>query len=78
MDTMDTMYKLTKQIDALTYNSRAVLNALVRSCIAAGSSNGYTVRRYGKELTLKRADIFRLYDFYQCWANGSYGYNLAR
>lgn len=74
MDTMDTMYKLTKQIDALTYNSRAVLNALVRSCIAAGSSNGYTVRRYGKELTLTRADIFRLYDFYQCWANGSYGY----
>lgn len=74
MDTMDTMYKLTKQIDALTYNSRAVLNALVRSCIAAGSSNGFTVRRFGVELTLDRTDIFRLYDFYQCWANGTYGY----
>lgn len=74
MDTMDTMYKLTKQIDALTYNSRAVLNALVRSCIAAGSSNGYTVRRFGVELTLDRTDIFRLYDFYQSWANGTYGY----
>jgi len=71
---MDTMYKLTKQIDALTYNSRAVLNALVRSCIAAGSSNGYTVKRYDVSLTLNRADIFRLYDFYQNWANGSYGY----
>ena len=71
---MDTMYKLTKQIDALTYNSRAVLNALVRSCIAAGTSNGYTVKRYGVKLTLDRADIFRLYDFYQIWANGSYGY----
>ena len=59
MDTMDTMYKLTKQIDALTYNSRAVLNALVRSCIAAGSSNGYTVKRFGVELTLGRTDIFR-------------------
>ena len=75
MDTMDTMYKLTKQIDALTYNSRAVLNALVRSCIAAGSSNGYTVKRFGVELTLDRTDIFRLYDFYQSWANGSYGYD---
>lgn len=74
MDTMDTMYKLTKQIDALTYNSRAVLNALVRSCIAAGTSNGYTVRRFGVDLTLDRTDIFRLYDFYQSWANGSYGY----
>jgi hypothetical protein len=72
---MDTMYKLTKQIDALTYNSRSVLNALIRSCIAAGSSNGYTVRRYGVELTLDRTDIFRLYDFYQAWANGSYGYD---
>lgn len=71
----DTMYKLTKQIDALTYNSRAVLNALVRSCIAAGSSNGFTVKRYGDELTLDRTDIFRLYDFYQSWANGTYGYD---
>ena len=72
MDT--TMYKLTKQIDALTYNSRAVLNALVRSCIAAGSSNGFTVTRFNVPLTLDRADIYRLYDFYQSWANGTYGY----
>lgn len=71
---MDTMYKLTKQIDALTYNARAVLNALVRSCIAAGSSNGFKVTRYGNELKLDRADIYRLYDFYQTWANGSAGY----
>ena len=71
---MDTMYKLTKQIDALTYNSRAVLNALVRSCIAAGSSNGFSVTRFGISLTLDRADIYRLYDFYQSWANGTAGY----
>lgn len=71
---MDSMYKLTKQIDALTFNSRAVLNALVRSCIAAGSSNGYTVKRFGLSLTLDRTDIYRLYDFYQSWANGTCGY----
>ena len=71
---MDTMYKLTKQIDALTYNSRAVLNALVRSCIAAGSSNGFRITRFETPLTLDRADIYRLYDFYQTWANGTAGY----
>ena len=66
--------KLTKSIDALTYNSRSVLNALIRSCIAAGSSSGYKVIRYGKEITLTRTDIYKLYDFYQTWANGTMGY----
>lgn len=67
--------KLTKSIDALTYNSRSVLNALIRSCMAAGSSTGYTIRRYGKEIVLDRTDIYKLYDFYQTWANGTMGYD---
>lgn len=64
---MKTLYDLTKQIDALTYNSRQVLNALVRSCIASGSSSGYTVNKYGQAIVLSRADIYRLYTFYENW-----------
>lgn len=60
--------RLTKEIDALTYNSRSVLNALIRSTVASGSSNGYTVTRAGVDLTLSRVDIYRLYTFYQAWA----------
>jgi hypothetical protein len=59
--------RLTKEIDALTYNSRSVLNALIRSTVASGSSQGYTVTRVGVELTLSRVDIYRLYTFYQAW-----------
>ncbi len=60
--------RLTKEIDALTYNSRSVLNALIRSTVASGSSQGYTVTRAGEELTLTRVDVYRLYTFYQDWA----------
>lgn len=60
--------KLTKQLDALTYNARSVLNALVRSTMAAGSYNGFTATRGGEDVTLNRTDIFRLYTFYQDWA----------
>lgn len=59
--------QLVKQIDALTYNARSVLNALVRSTVTSGSYNGYTVTRAGQEIVLSRADIYRLYTFYQDW-----------
>ena len=64
---MQSLYELTKKIDALTANSMQVLNALVRSCIAGGSSRGYTVSKYGVTIEMSRADIYRLYDFYQDW-----------
>ena len=60
--------RLTKEIDALTYNSRSVLNALIRSTVASGTSQGYSVTRAGVQLTLSRVDIYRLYTFYQAWA----------
>ena len=60
--------RLTKELDALTYNSRSVLNALIRSTVASGTSQGYTVTRAGIKLTLSRVDIYRLYQFYQAWA----------
>lgn len=64
---MDNLYGLTKRIDALTYNSQQVLNALVRSCIASGSSSGYRVVKYGNKIELTRADIYHLYNFYESW-----------
>lgn len=64
---MDSLYKLSKQMDALTYNARNVVNALIRSTMTAGSYNGYTVSRAGKEIKLSRVDIYRLYTFYQEW-----------
>lgn len=59
--------RLTKELDALTYNSRSVLNALIRSTVASGTSQGYVVTRAGVELTLSRVDIYRVYQFYQAW-----------
>lgn len=64
--------RLTKEIDALTYNSRSVLNALIRSTVASGTSQGYSVTRAGVKLTLSRVDIYRLYTFYQAWAANNY------
>lgn len=64
---MENLNKLTKQIDALTYNARNVVNALIRSTVTSGSYNGYTVTRVGNEITLSRVDIYRLYTFYQEW-----------
>lgn len=64
---MNTLYDLVTKIDALTANSQQVLNALIRSCVASGSSSGYKVKKYGEEIELDRADIYHLYDFYQSW-----------
>lgn len=64
---MNNLYDLVKRIDALTANSQQVLNALIRSCVASGSSSGYKVTKYGNEIVLTRSDIYRLYDFYQSW-----------
>ena len=59
--------RLQKEIDALTYNSRTILNALIRSTVVSGSSQGYTANRAGVQITLDRIDIYRLYRFYQQW-----------
>lgn len=64
---MNTLYELAKRIDALTANSQQVLNALIRSCVATGSSRGYSVRKYDRVIEMSRVDIYRLYDFYQSW-----------
>lgn len=61
------LHELTKQLDALTYNSRSVLNALIRSVLSAGSSDGYTVTRAGQEVRLSKLDIYHLYNLYQEW-----------
>jgi len=64
--------RLQKEIDALTYNSRSVLNALIRSTVASGSDNGYTVTKAGQTISLTRVDIYRLYKFYQEWENNGF------
>lgn len=64
--------RLQKEIDTLTYNSRTVLNALIRSTVSSGSSRGYTITKAGQELTLTRVDIYRLYKFYQEWENNDF------
>ena len=64
---MNTLYDLATRLDALTANSQQVLNALIRSCVAAGSSSGYKVNKYGVPIELTRSDIYHLYDFYQSW-----------
>ena len=64
---MNTLYDLTKRIDTLTYNSQQVLNALIRSCVASGSSSGYRVKKFGQEIELTREDIYCLYSFYEEW-----------
>ena len=61
------LHELTKQLDALTYNSRSVLNALIRSVLSAGSSDGYEVVRGGETIRLTRVDIYHLYTLYQEW-----------
>lgn len=68
--------RLTKEIDTLTYNSRSVLNALIRSTVASGSTNGYTSIRAGIEITLTRVDIYRLYKFFQDWENSNFDPNV--
>lgn len=64
---MANLHELTKQLDVLTWNSRSVLNALIRSVMAAGSSNGFTVKRAGKDVSLTRSDIYHITQFYEAW-----------
>ena len=64
---MNNLHELTKQLDVLTWNSRSVLNALIRSAMAAGSSDGFTVKRAGEPVTLSQQDIYKLYHFYEAW-----------
>lgn len=64
---MNNLHELTKQLDVLTWNSRSVLNALIRSAMAAGSSNGFTVNRAGESLVLAKEDIYRISNFYEKW-----------
>lgn len=64
--------KLVKEIDALTYNSRTVLQALIDSTVAAGSSAGFTVTRAGYAVTLSRTDIYRLWQFYRAWEENGF------
>ena len=67
MDVTNSFDRLQKEIDALTYNSRSVLNALIRSVLVSGSSNGFSVTKLGKKITLSVVDIYRLYTFYTQW-----------
>ena len=64
---MNNLHELTKQLDVLTWNSRSVLNALIRSAMSAGSSKGFTVTRAGDRLVLDKDDIYRIYHFYEAW-----------
>lgn len=64
-----TFERLTKEIDVLTYNARSVLNAMIRSVLRYGTSNGYTVNRNSVELKLSRNDIYLLYRLYNEWAS---------
>jgi len=59
--------KLVKEIDSLTYNSRTVLNGMIRSTVAGGSDSGFSVTRAGIKVELSRVDIYRLSKFYSEW-----------
>lgn len=64
---MNNLHELTKQLDVLTWNSRSVLNALIRSAMSAGSSDGFSVKRAGEPVKLTQQDIYKLYHFYEAW-----------
>ena len=68
-----TLERLTKEIDVLTYNARSVLNAMIRSVLRYGTSNGYTVTKSSVELKLTRNDIYLLYRLYNEWAGLGFG-----
>jgi hypothetical protein len=68
-----TFERLTKEIDVLTYNARSVLNAMIRSVLRYGTSNGYTVTKNSVELKLTRNDIYLLYRLYNEWAGLGFG-----
>jgi len=64
--------RLQKEIDALSYNARSILNALIRSVTASGSNRGFKATRGGEDIYLSRIDIYRLYTFYQEWENNDF------
>lgn len=64
--------QLVKEIDVLTYNARSVMNALIRSVLRYGTSDGYSVVRAGEKITLSRNDIYLLYRLYTEWASLGY------
>lgn len=66
------LHELTKQLDVLTWNSRSVLNALIRSVMAASSSKGFTVKRAGKSVELTQNEIYLIADFYEAWEASGY------
>lgn len=68
----DSLEKLVKEIDTLTYNARSVINALIRSVLANSSTNGFTIKRSGIEIKLSRPLIYRLSRFYEEWANNDF------
>lgn len=69
---MANLHELTKQLDVLTWNSRSVLNALIRSVMKAGSSDGFIVTRAGEQVKLTKEDIYRIYHFYEEWESEGY------
>lgn len=64
---MNGLDRLQKEIDALTYNARTVLNALIRSVTAAGNNKGFNATRADETIYLSRIDIYRIYKFYEEW-----------
>ena len=64
---MNGLDRLQKEIDALTYNARTVLNALIRSVTIAGTNKGFKATRANETIYLTRIDIYRIYKFYQEW-----------
>jgi hypothetical protein len=59
--------RLQKELDVLTYNSRTVLNALIKSVVTSGSSRGFTVTRANEQITLSNVDVYRIRKFYDEW-----------
>ena len=68
--------RLQKELDALTYNSRSVMNAMIRSTVASGTEMGYTVQRVKDDpngkITLTQPQIYKIFKFYREWENNSF------
>ena len=64
--------RLVKEIDALTYNARSAVNAMIRSTMASGTTNGYKVTRVGIDILLTRDDIYKLNKFYMQWEESNF------
>ena len=68
--------RLQKELDALTYNSRSVMNAMIRSTVVGGTEMGYTVERVkdnpNGKVTLTQPQIYKIFKFYREWENNSF------